>query len=220
MDAESPHPPPPMIRTGTSLTVMFGLPLGVYGAGALLKAGDSVEGDGWGVGGDVVVDGPVGPSPQLVAVLADDPALVVELEDVHDAEADPGAAGQWAAGHVVLDVPDERHVRDGVVDHVVVGGEPADGRHRVDLVALEHLQVGGLHRRLVPQEDTAGRHLPDDRVAVQIDRLVDVLRVLVVEVGVYRRQVAGHDLFRGEGGRGHGDSLVRGMVGVTLVSYM
>jgi hypothetical protein len=52
-----------------------------------------------------------------------------------------------------------------------------------------------LDRLLVAVHQAAGLYFPHDVVGVRADRTVDAVRVLVVEVHVNRRDVAGDDVF-------------------------
>ena len=108
----------------------------------------------------------------------------------------------------LLDIAGKRHHRDAVVHHEISRPEPADRGHGVDVVGLEDVEVGLADGGLVPQQHSARGDLPHDAVAVQIDRLVDVLRILIVEVRVDSREIPLDGLLRGQSYRGHAGSSV------------
>ena len=84
------------------------------GGWSVLRGRRSVETDRRSVGGDVVGKRVVSPAPELVSVLADDAAVIVELEDVHDPHADLGSGRERAVRHVLLHVADQRQHRNAV----------------------------------------------------------------------------------------------------------
>src|SRR6266436_2096565 len=129
-------------------------------------------------------------TPHLVGDFANDLA-VLHLKEMGQAHGEFGADGIGNIWHLVANDSD---VADLVVEHELLGREPAQRHHATIGDGAEDPAIGLENLGLVIHYDPARGRLPADRVAIKRDCFLDSLWCLIMKMRLDYLQIARDDL--------------------------